>query len=525
MSTPTTTRPGGGTEPAVPRNIRWVLLGILLALLLSQLDGLIVGTAMPTIVHQIGGLDRISWVVTVYTLTMACSTPVWGKLGDLYNRKAMFLGSILVFLAGSALSGTASTINELIAFRALQGIGAGGLAAGAFALIGALLPPRERGRYQGMVATMMALGSIGGPLAGGFITGHLGWRWAFYINLPIGVVCIAWCQLLLRVPAAARRGRQAIDWLGIAVLTITITAFVMAATWAGSTYSWGSWQIVSLAAVAAAGIAAFVVTERRAVEPLIPLRIFSAHRNFPLAAVLLTVAGVAMFGTTLYLPLFQQTVQGASATNSGILLVPMMAGTVVASNIAGKVMTRTGHYKIFPVTGTACLAVGMGLLATMDLATSRALTSAFMILVGIGTGFTLQMANTIAQNSVEMRDIGAASASANLFRTLGGSVGVAVFGSLFTAALKAHGVGEAAGAAGAGTASGGLPLAARQAYLNAVVNGTQHIFLLGAIVAVFAFAAAVFIKEVPLRGKPGGAKPQPAPGCERESQRPVAERA
>ncbi|MEV5709020.1 MDR family MFS transporter [Actinoallomurus sp. NPDC052274] len=505
MSTPTPA-PTGAAQPAeraVPKNVRWVLLGILLAMLLAQLDGLIVGTAMPTIVSEIGGLDHISWVVTAYTLTMACSTPIWGKLGDLFNRKLMFLSSIVLFLIASALSGASTTMTELIIFRAVQGVGAGGLAAGAFALIGALLPPRERGRYQGMVAIVMALGSIGGPLVGGLITGHLGWRWAFYINLPIGIICIVWCQLLLHVPSV-RKEKAVIDWLGITLLTSTIAATVLAFTWAGSTYAWESWQILALAAGTASGSALFIASQKRAADPLMPLRIFTDGRNFPLASLLLIVAGVAMFGATLYLPLFQQTVQGASATNSGLLLVPMMAGTVIASNIAGKVMTKTGKYKIFPVLGTASLVVGMYLLSTMDTGTARFTTSLFMVLVGIGTGFTLQMANTIAQNSVELRDIGAASAAATLFRTVGGSLGVAVFGSLFTSSVQGH----AAPGEGSTNHVAHMTAAAKDAYLHAVAHATHQIFLVGAAIAAVGLIAAIAIKEVPLRAKPGSG---PAP--------------
>jgi MFS family permease len=284
------TAPAADDVPAVPKNIRWVLLGIMLAMLLSMLDGLIVGTAMPTVVADIGGLDHMSWVVTAYTLTTTCSTPVWGKLGDLFNRKYMFLSSLVVFMIGSVLSGQASSMGELIGFRALQGIGAGGLAAGAFALIGALLPPRERGKYQGMVAIVQALGSIGGPLVGGFITAHLGWRWAFYVNIPVGLVCLVWCGLLLKVPTA-RRGKVVIDWLGITLMTAMISAVVMAATWAGSTYAWGSWQILALAAVSVVLLVAFVASQKRADEPLLPPRIFSGHRNFPISAVLLVASG------------------------------------------------------------------------------------------------------------------------------------------------------------------------------------------------------------------------------------------
>ena len=502
------TTPAPASDPVVPKNIRWVLLGILLAMLLSMLDGLIVGTAMPTVVADIGGLNHIAWVVTAYTLTTACSTPVWGKLGDLFNRKLMFLGSIMVFIVGSALSGQASSMGELIGFRALQGIGAGGMMAGAFAFIGVLLPPRERGKYQGMVAIVQAFGTIAGPLMGGFITTHLGWRWAFYVNIPIGLTAIVWCWLLLRVPPA-RRGKVVIDWPGITLMTSMISALVMAATWAGSTYAWGSWQILGLAGVVVVLLIAFIAAEQRAAEPLLPLRIFTGHRNFPIAAVLLTVAGVAMFGGTLYLPLYQQTVQGASAQNSGLLLLPMMAGTVAASMTAGKVMSKTGRYKIFPIVGSMSLAIGMGLLSTMDTTTSRATTSVFMFLVGIGTGFSIQMANTIAQNSVELRDMGAASAATSLFRTLGGSLGVAVFGSLFTRATEGH-----AATAGESSAAHGASRAAQDTYLHAVTHGIQQIFLVGALCAAAAFLAAVFIQEVPLRKPPTGnqnTSKEPAP--------------
>ncbi|MFG2350237.1 MDR family MFS transporter [Streptomyces phaeochromogenes] len=502
-----TAAPAADDMPVVPKNIRWVLLGVLMAMLLSMLDGLIVGTAMPTVVADIGGIDHISWVVTAYTLTAACSTPVWGKMGDLFNRKHMFLGSIVVFMIGSVLSGQASSMGELIGFRALQGIGAGGLMAGAFALIGVLLPPRERGKYQGMVAIIQAVGSIGGPLVGGFITGHLGWRWAFYVNIPIGLICLVWCGIMLHVPTA-RRAKVAIDWLGITLMTAMISAVVMAATWAGSTYAWTSWQILSLGVAAVLLLVAFIASQQRASEPLLPPRIFTGNRNFPISAVLLVVAGVAMFGGTLYLPLYQQGVQGASASNSGLLLLPMMAGTVAASLVAGKVMTRTGKYKIFPVVGAASLAIGMGLLSTMDTTTSRFTTSAYMVLVGIGTGFTIQMANTIAQNAVELRDMGAASAATSLFRTLGGSLGVAVFGSLFTRAIQGRAAAPAEGGHTDTSAVEGMSGAAKDAYLHAVAHGTQQIFLVGALCAAAAFVAALFIKETPLRGKPDSA-PQP----------------
>jgi EmrB/QacA subfamily drug resistance transporter len=478
--------PTGANASAPPALLRWTLLGVMLAMLLAMLDNMVVGTAMPTIVGDLGGLAHIAWVVTAYTLTTAISTPVWGKFGDLYGRKRVFLASIVIFLVGSGLAGAAQSMTQLIGFRALQGIGGGGLGAGAFALIATLVPPRERGRYQGMTASVMAVGTIGGPLLGGFVTDHLGWRWAFYINLPLGALALVWCALMLKLPATRIKAR--IDWLGISLLTVTIGALTLGATWGGSTYPWASWQVISLLAGSAAFLVAFVASQRRADEAVLPLRVFTGHRNFPLALVIITAAGVVMFGCSLYLPLFQQSVQHASAANSGLLLLPLMIPVVVMSQIAGKVMTATGRYKIFPVLGAGFLIAGTALLATMTVHTSRTMTSCYMALIGVGLGFTMQMATTIAQNSVGMRDMGAASAATNLFRTLGGSVGVAVFGTLFTNAVAGR---------------------VEAAYLDGVTTGIRHIFLGTAIVCAVALLAAVFLKEVALRGAPAAGVPAP----------------
>ncbi|MCS0605319.1 MFS transporter [Streptomyces sp. LP11] len=471
--------------PMPVAHVRWTLLGVMLAMLLAMLDNNIVGTAMPTIVRDLGGAEHLSWVVTAYTLATAIATPVWGKLGDLYGRKTLFQASVVVFLIGSLLAGAAHSMAQLIEFRALQGIGAGGLGAGAFALIGTLVPPRERGRYQGMTATVMAVGVVGGPLVGGLVTGHLGWRWAFYVNLPLGLVALVWVQLMLRLPAPPARVRPRVDWAGIAVLALAVGAAVLAATWAGTTYPWTSWQIVALWAVAVLATGLFVLVERRTAEPLLPPRVFTGHRNFPLAIGLLAAVGVVMFGSALYLPLFQQSVQGATATSSGLLLLPMMVPVVIASNIAGKVMSRTGRYKVFPVLGTLLLTAGAALLATVDTGTSRFTAGCAMALLGTGLGFTMQMGTTLAQNSVDLRDMGAASAAANLFRTLGGSLGVAVFGSLFTRAVPEGATGEA--------------------YRQGVASGTQHVFLTAALVCAVAFLLALSLEEVPLRSGPGGA--------------------
>jgi EmrB/QacA subfamily drug resistance transporter len=463
--------------PEKTTNVRWPLLAVMLAMLLSMLDNMIVGTAMPTIVGDLGGLAHIAWVVTAYTLVTAVTTPIWGKLGDLYGRKYMYMAATAIFVLGSAVCGAAQSMTELILARALQGIGAGGIGAAALALVGALVPPRERGRYQGMTASMMAIGTIGGPLLGGFVTGHLGWRWAFYINLPLGILALIWLQLALHLPAAEKR-RSMLDWPGIGLLTGAITTAVLAFTWAGTTYAWGSPQILGLIVAAVAFVIAFVAWQRRAAEPLMPMRIFTGHRNYPLAVVLILVVGVIMFTGGLYLPLFQQVVQHASATNSGLLMVPMLAPVVIVSTIAGKVMSATGRYRIFPVAGMAFLATGLALLGTMDTGTSRTLTSVYMVVVGIGLGLAMQMATTIAQNSVDMRDMGAAMSTSTLFRTVGGSLAIAAFGSLFTRT-----VGGAVTAAGVATAG-------------------SHIFLIAAGLCALAFPVALAIREVPLKKAP-----------------------
>ncbi|MDQ2738889.1 MAG: MFS transporter [Actinomycetota bacterium] len=499
-SPPATAPPGVsaiGSPVNSPARIRMILIGVMLAMLLAMLDNTIVGTALPTIVGDLGGLAHLAWVVTAYTLATAISTPVWGKVGDLYGRKSVFLTAIVVFVAGSILSGAAQSMIELIAFRAVQGLGAGGLAVGAFALIGDLVPARERGRYQGMTASITAIGTIGGPLLGGVVTTNLGWRWAFYINVPLGIVAFVWCKIMLRLPAKHTSAR--IDWLGTVLLGVALTGLVLVTTWGGNQYPWISVQVLGLGAVAVAALIGFVISQQQVAEPVLPLRIF-ANRNLPLASVIALVVGVAMFGCVVYLPQFLQTVQHANATSSGLLLLPLVLPIVLVSQIAGKVMSKTGRYKIFPVLGAAFLVAGMALLATMTTTTGRTTTSIYMVLIGIGLGCTMQLATIIAQNSVQMTDLGVASAAVTLFRTVGGSVGVALFGSLFTLAL-AH---DLPGGNTAPTSSqlANMSSAARSAYEHAVTSGMQHIFTAGAIIAIAALVAAVLIEEVPLRGKP-----------------------
>lgn len=461
---------------AAPKNIRWILLGVLLAAVLSVLDNAIVGTSMPTIVRELGGIDLISWVVTAYLLATAVSTPLWGKAGDLYGRKQVFLVAVGVFLVGSMLTGLSQSMPQLIGFRILQGIGAGGMAASVYALIGALVPPRERGRYQGMVAIFMVVGNVGGPLIGGLVTQYLGWRWAFYLNLPVGLVALVWCYRMLQLPHTRMKAR--VDWVGIALLSVTITAVVLAATWAGSTYAWTSWQILSLGAVGLVGLVLFLFSQTKAAEPVIPLRIFGAG-NFSLAVLMIVTGGAGLFGVSLYVPLFQQTVQGASAAYSGLLLIPLVIPVAATAQIAGKIMSKTGRYKIFPVVGSISMAAGLALLATMSTSTPAWTTASFLILVGIGAGSLTTMTMVIAQNSVDMRDLGVASSTMALVQIVGGALGLAVFGSIFTRAVHGQAVSPAA-----------------------VSTGVTQIALVAAIACVVAFVASLCVKEVALRGAP-----------------------
>jgi EmrB/QacA subfamily drug resistance transporter len=452
-----------GDRPAgMQREVLVVLPGLLLAMMLAMLDNFIVGTAMPRIVGELGGLSHLSWVVTAYVLGTTVSTPIWGKIGDLYGRKTIFLTSIVIFLIGSALCGAAGSsllggthdgMAELIGFRALQGLGAGGLIVNVMAIIGDLVPPRERGRYQGIMAAVMSLAMIAGPLVGGFITDNLSWRWAFYVNLPLGGIALLVLVATLHLPR--RRSEHRIDWLGAALLTVAITALVLITTWGGNQYAWRSPQIIGLAVLAVVGLVLFVMVERRAPEPIIPLGLF-ANRNFSLISGVGFLLGFAMFGAINFLPLYQQTVQGSSATNSGLLLLPMMAAAMVVSLFVGQTITRTGRYKVFPVIGGVVMAVAMFLLSRQDTHTTRTQTGLFIAVLGIGMGFLMQTTMLIAQNSVDQKDLGVSSSAAMFFRSIGGSFGVSLFGAVFNHQLASE-VTRRLGAAGTRLTTGSTP--------------------------------------------------------------------
>ena len=488
------------------RAIYLAMSGLMLGMLLAMLDNLVVSTALPTIVGDLGGLNHLSWVVTGYALASAASTPVWGKLGDLYSRRGMFLASIVVFLIGSALAGLSQNMTELIGFRALQGLGAGGLMVGAMAIIADLVPPRERGRYQSLIGGMMPIAFVGGPLIGGVLTDDLSWRWVFYINLPIGVAALITTVLFMKLPKHRIEAR--IDYWGAILLAVGVVSLTLAASWGGSQYAWGSWQILGLFGVAVVFLIAFVVVENRVAEPILPPRLFRI-RNFTTAQILSFLVGAAMFGAVNFLPQYMQNVRGASATASGLLLLPMMFGMLAFMLGTGQITTKTGRYREFPIIGAAVMTAGLLLLLVLGVNTSTVLASALTVVLGIGMGFIMQNTNLITQNSVELRDMGAATGSVTLFRTIGGSLGVALLGSLYTSKLTST-LTNGLGAAGGRLVSGGgaippsvvlrLPAPVREVFQSGVVSGLHEVLIGGAVMGVLAFVVAWFVRHEPLRG-------------------------
>jgi EmrB/QacA subfamily drug resistance transporter len=501
-------------QPRSKREIYTVMSGLLIAMLLAILDNLVVGTAMPTIVGELGGLAHLSWVVTAYALATAVSTPVWAKLGDLYGRKGVFMASIVLFLAGSALAGLSQNMSQLIGFRGLQGLGAGGLMVGAMAIIADLVPLRERGRYQGLMTAVMPLAFIGGPLLGGFLTDNLSWRWAFYINLPLGVLALVVVALTMHLPGR-RQGQVSIDWRGAGLLAAGIAALTLLTSWGGTQYAWSSAPIIILGVVTVAALGAFVALERRVTEPILSLALFRS-RNFSAATILTLFTGFALFGAMTFLPQFQQNVQGASATSSGLLLLPLMAGMLTTSLLGGQLVTRTGRYRALLIAGAVMLTAGLGLLATMSTTTSPLTTSMYMVALGAGMGLLMQTTQLVAQNSVAQRDIGAASGAVTLFRTLGGSLGVSLLGTLFGQRVQSTlaGSGAPAGQIGSGHVTPGmlaqLPAPLRDAYQTAITSGVQQVFLWAALIAVLGLIAAWVIQEAPLRGSEPPAVPDGA---------------
>ncbi len=488
------------------RRILIIYGALMLGMLLAALDQTIVATALPTIVGDLGGLSHLSWVVTAYLVTSTCSTPVYGKLGDLYGRKLVFQAAIVVFLVGSVLAGVSQSMTQLIVFRGVQGLGAGGLMSLAMAIIGDVLSPRQRGRYQGYMIGVFSLASVAGPAIGGFLTQSLSWRWCFYVNIPVGVAALIVTGSVLNLPF--RRIQHRVDYLGAALLVAAVSCILLVTVWAGSTYTWGSSEIVGLIAAAGVLVTLFILREQRAEEPVLPLRLF---RNgvFNTTNVIGFLTGMAMFGGTVYLPLFLQLVTGQSPTLSGLLLLPMMASMTITSVYTGRLITRTGRYKVWPILGGVLMPVGMLLLSTMTGSTRWWEAGLFMIPLGAGIGLIMPVMVVAVQNATDWDDLGTATSSNVFFRSMGSAFGVAVLGAIMNARLAYwfprlvpanHSSGlSAQSVAYSPAAVHRLPSPLREGIIDAFAHSLHTVFLWAAPIAALILPFALLLRELPLR--------------------------
>ncbi len=415
------------------RQILLLMSGLMTGMLLAALDQTIVGTALPTIVGQLGGISHYSWVVTAYLLASTASTPLYGKISDLYGRRPVFLFAIGMFLLGSLLAGLSQNMTQLIVTRGIQGLGAGGLMTLAFTIISDVVTPRERGRYQGLFGAVFGVSSVAGPLVGGYFAEH-NWRWIFYINVPLGIAAIVICYHVMRLIPFRRRD-HAIDWLGATLLVAGVSALLLALSWGGNEYPWGSATIIGLFVTGAVLGVLFLLQEARVAEPILPLKLFR-RPTFALANTAGFVLGLVMFGSIIFIPLYLQIVKGASPTDSGLLMLPMMAGVIVTSVISGRAISRIGRYKWFPVAGAVVLMAGMFLFTQLEVNSPLWVAFCYMVVIGVGLGLSMQSLILAAQNAVEVRDLGAGTSTVTFFRSLGGSFGVAILGAVLSARLN-----------------------------------------------------------------------------------------
>jgi EmrB/QacA subfamily drug resistance transporter len=509
MTPPGPVAPSGFERPAYlsHQQILIVLAGLLAGMLLAALDQSIVGVALPRIVSELGGLDQLSWVVIAYLLATTATTPLWGKISDLYGRRLIFQIAIGLFLIGSMLSGLSQNMPQLIAFRALQGIGGGGLFSIAFAIIGDVIPPRDRGRYQGYFGGMFGMASVAGPLIGGWLTDGPGWRWIFLINIPVGLLALIVTSWALRMPVMRREHR--IDYLGAALIVMASSALILYLDWAGRDYGWTAPMALALLATALVLAAWFIVVEARADEPIIPMDLFR-NSVFRVGNAFGFLAGFTMFGALIFMPLFFQGVMGLSPTLSGLAMLPTVVGIFGASIFSGQLISRNGRYKIFPILGAAILVTGLLLLSRLETTTLFWQVALYTFMFGAGLGLTMQTILTAVQNAVDMRDMGTATAATTFFRQLGAAIGAAVFGSVLASRLNVY-LAEIAGGALGGLDSGvntnniesirALEGPIRDFVLTALTHALNDVFLTGVPFAAVALIVAFFIPEVPLASR------------------------
>lgn len=492
------------------RQILTVYSGLMLGMIVAGLSQMIVTTALPTIVGELGGLEFLSWVVTAHLLTSTAFTPLYGKISDLVGRRSVFQAAILIFIGGSFLCGLAQNMPQLIAFRAIQGAGSGGLMAMSMVITGDVVAPRERGRYQGYMGAAWALVSVVGPLVGGFIVDNMSWRWCFWVTIPVGIAALAVTSRVLRLPF--RRVEHRVDYLGAALLIGAVTSILLVSVWGGTErFPWGSPLIVALSAAAIILTASFLIQENKTPEPILPLRLFK-NSVFTVTSINGVIVGVAMFGSWTFLPVWLQVVSGASPTASGLMVVPMMGGMMLTSITSGRLIVRTGRYRIFPILGSALLCVGVFLLSTLTPGTGRLATASYFFLMGTGMGMMMQVMVLAVQNSVDQRDLGIATASSQFFRQMGGTMGTAVFGAILTSRLAFHlprlvspealGSIDPAKLRGSPRIIYSLPPGVRDGVIEAFARSLHTVFLAAVPLALLGFIVILFLKEHPLRERP-----------------------